>query len=236
MIHGFTAAPKEMRLLGEFLNQRGHTCLGIRLTGHGTNPEAMIRSRYTDWIASVEDGYHLLRGVSQEIFLVGLSMGGALALVASTKFEVNGVAALSTPYGLPQDYPTWFLRGFSKIKKFQPKGKGKPGSGWFDQDAYREQISYSQNPVRSSAELRELLREMREALLGVTVPVLLMHSKDDKYILPENLERIYAGLVNASDKTKLYVAGSGHVVTKDAARQQVFESVFQFIERVGGND
>jgi carboxylesterase len=128
------------------------------------------------------------------------------------------------------------LRAFSTIRKFQPKAKGKPGSGWFDQAAYRDQISYPQNPVRSSAELKELLSQMREALPKVTVPVLLLHSQDDKYILPENLERIHAGLVNAKEKTKLYVAGSGHVVTKDAARQQVFESVVQFIQRVGGND
>lgn len=233
LIHGFTAAPKEMRLLGEFLNQRGYTCLGIRLTGHGTNPEAMIRSRYPDWIASVEDGYHLLRGASRHIILVGLSMGGALSLLMSTRLDVIAVAALSTPYALPVDYPTWFLRAFSVFKKLQPKGRGKPGSGWFDKDAFRDQISYPQNPIRSTAELRELLIEMRSELANVNIPVLLLHSKDDAYIRPENLEQIYARLVNASDKTKLYVAGSGHVVTKDAARQQVFESVFEFIRRIG---
>lgn len=235
LIHGFTASPKEMRLLAEFLNQRGYTCLGIRLTGHGTNPEAMIRSRYIDWIASVEDGYHLLRGVSQNIFLIGLSMGGALALLMSTWLNVVGVAALSTPYALPRDYPIWFIRAFSKIRRFQPKTKDKPGSGWFDKEAYREQISYPQNPVRSTAELKELLIEMQAALSEVKVPVLLLHSKDDKYVLPDNLEHIDAELVNASDKTKRYVSGSGHVVTRDAARQQVFESVFEFIQRVGGH-
>lgn len=234
LIHGFTASPKEMRLLGEFLNRHGYTCLGIRLTGHGLTPEAMIRSRYTDWIASVEDGYNLLRGFSENIFVVGLSTGGALALLISSRLEVKGVAALSTPITLPRDYPAWLLRAFSKIKKFSPKGKGKPGSGWFDQAAYREHISYPKNPVRSTAELKELLSEMTNALPKVKVPVLLMHSKDDKYILPDHLERIYAALVNASDKEKIYVSGSGHVVTRDAARQQVFESVFEFIERVGG--
>jgi len=35
LIHGFTGAPKEMRWMGEYLNERGHTCLGVRLTGHG---------------------------------------------------------------------------------------------------------------------------------------------------------------------------------------------------------
>jgi carboxylesterase len=236
LIHGFTAAPKEMRLLGEYLNQRGYTCLGIRLTGHGTNPDAMIRSRREDWIASVEDGYHLLRGVSKYIIFVGLSMGGALALLMSTRLDVKSVAALSTPYSLPVDYPSWFLRAFSRLRKFQPKGKGKPGSGWFDQNSFHEQVSYPQNPVYSTAELRDLLADMRAALPDIRVPVMLLHSRDDKYILPENMEHIHAALVNASDKTKLYVSGSGHVVTKDAARHQVFEAVYEFIGRIGGMD
>ena len=48
--------------MGEYLNQQGYTCLGVRLAGHATNPEDMIRARWTDWTASVEDGYNLLRG------------------------------------------------------------------------------------------------------------------------------------------------------------------------------
>jgi len=236
LIHGFTGVPKEMRLLGEYLHQQGFTCLGVRLAGHATTPEDMIRSRYTDWMASVEDGYHLLRGVSKDIFLVGLSMGGVLALLMSTRLtqRVKGVVAMSAPYGLPKDYPTWFLRAVSKVMKFNPKGKGKPGSGWFDKAAYQEHVAYPQNPVRSVAELRELILVMRTVLPKVNAPVLLIHSEDDTYILPESMEQIYAGLVNASDKTKLYITGSGHVVPRDAARHQVFESVVEFIQRVGG--
>jgi dipeptidyl aminopeptidase/acylaminoacyl peptidase len=61
---------------------------------------------------------------------------------------------------------------------------------------------------------------------------MLIHSKDDAYVLPENMEKIYAGLVHAPDRTKLYVTGSGHVVTRDAARYQVFKAVGEFIHRV----
>lgn len=234
LIHGFTGAPKEMRLLGEFLNQHGYTCLGIRLAGHATKPEDMIRSRYTDWMASVEDGYHLLRGVSQNIFFVGLSMGGVLSLLMSTRLKVDGVVAMSTPFALPRDYPIWMLKLVSVFKKYNPKGKGIPGSGWFDKDAFREQVSYPQNPIRSTAELKKLILEMRAALPNVNVPVLLMHSKDDAYVLPENMEKIHAALVNAEGRTKLSIGGSGHVVTKDAARHQVFEAALEFIQRVGG--
>ena len=232
LIHGFTGTPKEMRWMGEYLNQQGFTCLGVRLAGHASNPEDMIRSRYADWIASVEDGYHLLRGVADNIFLVGLSMGGVLSLLMSTRLDVSGVIAMSTPLHLPTDYPIWLLQLVSVIMRYRPKTKETPGSGWFDKAAYADHVSYSKNPVRSTAELKKLILKMHAVLPKVHVPVLLMHSKNDTYVLPDNVEDIYRELVNASYKTKLYVAGSGHVLPRDAAREQVFTSAVEFIERI----
>ena len=234
LIHGFTGTPKEMRWMGEFLNGRGYTCLGIRLAGHATHPEDMIRSRWTDWVASVEDGHQLLRGLTDNIFLIGLSMGGILALLTSTRFtpRVKGVVAMSTPSRLPTDYPIWFIKLVSKAIHYRPKFNQPPGTSWFDKKAYKDHVAYPKNPVRSSAELKKLILAMRAALPKVSVPVLLMHSKDERYILPDNVEDIHAGLVNASDKTKLYVTGSGHVLPEDASREQVFQSALEFIQRV----
>ena len=223
--------------MGEYLHQQGFTCLGVRLAGHATHPEDMIRSRYTDWMASVEDGHRLLHGFADNIFLAGLSMGGVLSLLMSTRLvpRVSGVIAMSTPQRLPSDYPIWFLRLMSNVLKYSPKRNGEPGSGWFDKTAYQEQVSYPYNPVRSVAELKELILQMRAAYPKIEVPVLLIHSKDDTYVLPENMEHIYAGLVNTRDKTKLYITGSGHVVTRDAARTQVFQSAVEFIQRIGSS-
>ena len=232
LIHGFTGTPKEMRWMGEYLNQQGFTCLGVRLAGHATIPEDMIASRWTDWTASVEGAYSLLRGVTDNIFLAGLSMGGILALLMSTRLDVKGVVAMSTPYKLPDDPRLRHIEWISKIVAYMPKSEGEPGSGWFDKEAWNEHVSYPMNPVRSIGELNKLLGEMRAALPQVNVPVMLIHSSDDKYVALENMEMIYADLVNASDKKKLYVAGSGHVVTRDAARRQVFEAAVEFIQSV----
>jgi carboxylesterase len=232
LIHGFTGTPKEMRWMGEYLNEQGLTCLGVRLTGHATDPEDMIRSNWTDWTASVEDGYHLLRGVTDDIFLMGLSMGGILSLLMSTRLEVRGVVGMSTPYKLPDDPRLRHIDWIARMIPYMPKSDEEPGASWFDKEAWKGHVSYPQNPVRSIGQLNTLLGEMRAALPKIDVPVLLIHSKDDRYVLPENMELIHADLKKTSDKTKLYVTGSGHVVTRDAARRQVFESVLEFVRRV----
>lgn len=234
LIHGFTGAPKEMRGMGEYLQQRGYTCLGVRLAGHATDPEDMVRARWTDWTASVEDGYSLLRSLTLtgDIFLAGLSMGGVLSLLMSTRLDVRGVVAMSTPARLPDDHPLWFIQLLSLFVKYRPKTDEGPGSGWFDQTAWQDHISYPQNPVRSAVELKKSILAMRAALPKVSVPVLLMHAKDETYVAPADMETIFAELVNTPDKTKLYIEGSGHVLTRDAARQQVFQSAAEFIHRV----
>lgn len=221
--------------MGEYLHEQGFTCLGIRLPGHATNMDDMIASRRTDWTAAVEEGFHELSKSVDRIYIAGLSMGGVLSLLMSTKLDMAGVIAISTPYELPRDphnYPIWFIKAYSWFVKYAPKSGDEPGAGWFDKQAYRDHVSYDRNPVRSVAELKSLLAEMRAALPLVTKPVLLIHSQEDTYVLPQNVEKIYDGLVNARDKTKLYVKESGHVVTKDAARQQVFGLAYDFIRRI----
>jgi carboxylesterase len=190
----------------------------------------MRRARYTDWTASVEDGYHLLRSVTDRVYLAGLSMGGVLSLLMSTRLDVEGVIAMSTPYQLPQDYPLWLLKLYGTFFRYNPKSDKKPGISWFDKAAEAVHISYPQNPIRSAAELKSLLNDMQAALPDVRKPVLLIHSKDDPSVPCDDMEKIYAGLINNQDRTKILITGSGHVITRDAARRQVFESALEFLD------
>ncbi|MDX9992914.1 MAG: alpha/beta fold hydrolase [Anaerolineales bacterium] len=232
LTHGFTGAPKEMRWMGEALNRQGYPCLGLRLAGHATRPADMIRSRHEDWLASLEDGYNLLRGACEKVVLVGLSMGGSLSLISATRLAVVGVVAMATPYGLPEDWRLDYAAWFSKLIPFLAKSKEAPGSSWFDKAAWQDHISYPQNPLRSVGELKKLLALLRASLPAVSAPTLLVYSKDDKY-LPlgslESMEYIYSQIGSAR-KEKLVISGSGHVIPRDAQREKVFEAAGQFIE------
>jgi len=231
VIHGFTGAPKEMRWLGEYLNQQGYTVLGIRLAGHATKPEDMIRSRYTDWLLSVEDGYNLLRTCTDQVFLLGLSMGGILSLVTASRLQVAGIVAMSTPYKLPDDPRLRWIKQISWFFPYMPKVPEDPGSDWFDLEAFAQHVSYPQNPVRSIWELTQLMAEMQASLPKVAAPVLLIHSRDDTYVLKDSMQLIHDHLGSA-DKQMLWVEGGGHVITEEPTRKIVFKAAADFIERV----
>jgi carboxylesterase len=229
--HGFTGTPKEMRGLGESLNCQGYTVCGIRLNGHATRPKDMIRSRWQDWLLSVEDGYDLLQSCTDQVFLLGLSMGGMLSLTAANTLAVRGVVAMSTPYDLVRvSLPIWAIRVLSRIKPYMPKGK-LPGSGWFDQTAFRQHVAYPQNPVRSAVELKYLMGEMHAALPGISVPVLLIYSHNDDYIIRDSMQQIFDHLTTP-DKQMLWVEGGGHVITEEPTRETVFKAAADFVERV----
>ena len=233
--HGFTGAPKEVRWLGEHLNRQGYTVCGIRLTGHATRPEDMVRSRWRDWLLSVEDGYNLLRCCTDQVFLLGLSMGGILSLTAAAQFEVRGVVAMSTPYQLSAPpLPGWAFRFLSFFIPYMPKSK-LPGSGWFDKTAYQQHVAYPKNPVRSGLELRYGIEEMHKALPKINVPVLLIHSRNDGYVFKESMERIYQSLGTA-DKQMLWVEGGGHVITEEPTRETVFKAASDFIQRTSHSE
>jgi carboxylesterase len=230
--HGFTGTPKEMRWLGKYLNRQGYTVCGIRLNGHATQPPDMIRSRYQDWLLSVEDGYDLLHSCTDQIILLGLSMGGLLSLTSAAFLDVKGVVAMSTPYNMPvkSPFPMGMIKVISLVKPYLKKSE-TPDSGWFDKASFAQHVSYPENPLRSGVELSLLIDAMHQALPQVKVPVLLIHSHDDDYVLQGSMQNIYDHL-GTQNKQMMWVEGSGHVITEEPQREKVFKAAGEFIKRV----
>ena len=233
LTHGFTATPQEMRRLGEHLAGQGYTVLGVRLFGHATHLEDMARSHWRDWLASIEDGFHLLTSQCTRVVVAGLSMGGALSLLLATRFPVAGVVALSTLLYLPLDPRLKLLRPIlrplSLVLPYIPKGP----PDWVDPQAAGERVAYTAYPLRAVLQLEGLLSELQNKLPEIHVPVLLMHSKNDHFIPPDHMQAIYEQL-GTTDKAMTWVENSGHIISCDADRQAVFAATSEFIRRVTG--
>ena len=97
LVHGYTGAPGEMRLLGEYLHQQGLTVLGVRLAGHGTTPQDLNETKWQDWYKAVSDGVYRLQAGCDRVSIVGLSMGGLLTIKAAAELPVAKAAILAAP-------------------------------------------------------------------------------------------------------------------------------------------
>ena len=228
LIHGFTGAPDEMRPLGSHLSSaHNHTVLGLRLTGHATRMKDLNRTRWRDWVASVEDGFHLLSGMTDHVYLLGHSMGGVLALYAAAQYQVDGVITTATPYQLQQDWRLNIAEYLSPLIPAIPKGSPE----WEQQHAANQEASYLRYPVRAIAELRDLLAAMRDALPRVTVPVLMMHSKEDRSAPFESMEQISSRL-GSQHKETLTIEKGGHMIVLNEASALVFQAAARFIDQL----
>lgn len=229
LLHGFTGTPKEMRMLADSLGQENYTVLAPRLAGHATHLDDMRRTTYRDWVASVEDGLNLLKGCTDQQVVMGLSMGGILALLAAARYDVSGVVSFSAPCALPADpraaflpYLTWLVPQVSK---------GKPD--WRNLEAMKDHVDYPTYPTRSVLQLKQLIQIMRSELSRVSAPALFVQSHADRGIPAESLDVLSAG-VSSTDKTHLWVENSGHVVIREPEREVIFSAVKKFVKRVAG--
>jgi carboxylesterase len=99
--------------------------------------------------------------------------------------------------------------------------------------AYAEHISYPEEPLRTMAEVRDLLVVMRAGLSKVTASALLIYSRDDPTVTVASghAEIILAALASPQ-KELLWLEGSGHVLTRDAKREEVFRAAAAFVKRI----
>jgi carboxylesterase len=227
LVHGFTGSPQEMRTLGEALAAEGHTVLAVRLPHHATLPGDMARAHWRDWYAAALDGYFVLRGLCQSVFVMGLSMGGAIVLKMSAHYAVAGVVALSTPgllFARKMDWRINFADVIAYVRPYIQKRAAQPT----DPEMHAKRVAYSVYPVRAVPQFRQMLREADAVLPQVKVPVLLAHSRSDRLIPAENMPHIFARLGSA-EKDMLWLERSDHVITEEIEREQVFARVNAFV-------
>jgi carboxylesterase len=229
MLHGFTASPSEMRPLAAALAADNLTLLAPLLPGHGTRPVDLNRIGWQDWHAAALEGYCRLRDQCERVFVTGLSMGGALALLLAAEQPVAGVIALSAPSLPYYQARGWAQRSAGWLGYVMPYLK-KPLSGPPDREHPVPRTAYPVRPVRAVAQFFALVRAAAVTLPQVTAPALLVHSRADTLIPPPSADYIAAHLGSA-DKQLLWLDHSDHVVTEDPARPQVFAAVRAFLGR-----
>ncbi|HWR42509.1 alpha/beta hydrolase [Sporomusa sp.] len=222
LVHGFTGAPSEMRLAGEYLNNLGYTVFAPRLPGHGTTPEEMAKTAWPHWYDSVEDGYHLLAGICTSVAAVGLSMGGLLALKLASEYPLRRLAVISAPIYIANKRLR-LLPLYRLFTNFVPKKRKRL------LDVGEEySISYEVTPLSSLSSLLELVKHVIGVLPSVTVPALIVQSTKEHTVEPESAQYIYDKL-GSTEKQLVWLNKSGHIVTLDIERDYVFQKIGQFL-------
>jgi carboxylesterase len=228
LCHGFTGSPQSLRPWAEYLAGAELSVSLPRLPGHGTTWQEMGRTRWEDWFAEVNRAFEELRTWSDEIFVMGLSMGGCLALRLA---ELHGAAVRGLVLVNPSvtaDTRLFMLAPLLKL--FVPSLKG------IASDIKKEQASelgYDRVPVRAAATLPGLWSVTREHLGDLTQPVLAYRSTTDHVVGPASLNLLRAALPAGQLEVR-ELADSYHVATLDNDAEVIFTGSLEFVRAHSG--
>lgn len=163
LLHGFTGHPSDLEPLKTAFEAHGFTCNMPLLPGHGTKPEDLNSVKTTDWLDCA-------RSYNSDI-IVGLSMGGLLAVLLAAEKPKSKLILLSPAFALQPlgRFGVWAANlGLAHLLPCLPKAAG---SDIAEPIARSHSQAYRQIPLKALLEFDHLRQLALLALPKVTCPI-----------------------------------------------------------------
>ena len=226
LVHGFTGTPQSLRDWGQHLADAGLSVALPRLPGHGTTVAEANLTHWEDWYAEIERHLALLRERCDDVFVMGLSMGGTLSIRLAEEHgdEVAGLVLVNP--SLLTKRPDRFL--LPVLRWVKPTWPGiasdikKPGV---------TELAYDKVPVKAAYQLSRLWVTTRGDLGKVDQPLLVLRSTEDHVVEPDSA-RMLLEKVSSKDVTEVLLDDSYHVATLDNDAPMIFERSLEFVRRL----
>ncbi|GMV08490.1 MAG TPA: alpha/beta hydrolase [Gemmatimonadaceae bacterium] len=230
LLHGFGDTPQTLRRQALALHATGWTVRAPLLPGHGRTLEAFRASDAAAWTGAARAAYESLCRVHEQVAVVGLSMGGAIAVQLSAGQRPPSALVLLAPYLevggrgrlWTSLWPLWSL-----WRAWIPSD---PASSIRDPLARGESLGYGHASPRLLRELRRVVDWARAASGRVRAPTLAVFSQHDYRITPDAALRGFARL-GSREKELRWVQNSGHVITVDLDADEVTRWVVDWLAR-----
>ena len=229
LCHGFTGSPQSLRPWGEFLAAR-HPEYALELPllpGHGRGWRELARTGWEDWYGTLEEAFLALRARTDRVYLMGLSMGGGLALRLAERHPADVAGLVLVNPSVTRNKPTEALlpvvsRVLASIPAIASDIK-KPGVA---------EVGTDRTPLRAAHSLSRFWGVVAADLPLVTAPLLVLHSVEDHVVHPRNAALVL-DRAGSADKKEILLHESYHVATLDHDAPLIFASSAEFVERVG---
>ncbi|HNV46772.1 MAG TPA: alpha/beta fold hydrolase [Spirochaetota bacterium] len=232
LVHGYMAAPEEVRPLADYLRTKGYAVYGVRLRGHGTTPDDLAQRTWVDWYESVNRGYIIMKNTVRRMAIVGFSTGAGLALLhaANKPHTVRCAVSINAPLKLANPASRFaFLFAFLNrlLARFKIPRALLP---FVPNNPENPDINYARNPVAGVDQLEELMGIVNDRLRDITMPVLVVQGSDDPVVKAESGKKIYKKI--KARKKELYVVPANHhgILRGDEA-PELFVRVHRFLRR-----
>lgn len=233
LIHGFLAAPCEVRELADYLGRRGFWVYAPRLRGHGTSPSDLATRTWQDWITSVDEGYAVMSHICRRVVVGGFSLGGGLALDLAARLpEVAGVFAVCPPMKL-QEMSTKFVHALELWNRFMRLAHYDAAKKEFiTVSPEHPRINYDSAPISGVNELEQFMAALDLKLSDIKTPALVVQSRWDPVVNPIGSRNLFEKL-GSNSKDYLVFDLERHGILMGEGSAQVHAALGDFIEKCG---
>jgi carboxylesterase len=112
LLHGYTGTPREFQQISVKIHDLGYSVHAPLYRGHGQPFNTLLKTDIFGWYEDAKQGYERLMLDCDEIYVIGLSMGGAFAVKLAQEYNPKALITLNAPI-LPLDMyheMDWFIK------------------------------------------------------------------------------------------------------------------------------
>ena len=235
LIHGFSASSSEFRFLTDEFKKNNISFYAPTLTGFGLDDYHLLyKIKYSDWLRDVVNAHDLLKGVSDNVIVIGHSMGGLLAFHLSYLRPLKKVI-MTNPYLIVKSehrfskvlllnpFMWGIIRTFNPILSKEKKGLKKES----EISGISKRFAIPIFPLSIVWELWELLEKLD--LKKISIEKLHIYfGKKDSTVLPQNVR----GFLQSNKVLFSFTEyeNSGHNILEDIENKDVIKSILEKIE------
>ncbi len=224
LLHGFTSSLKTVDGMLPTLRRLALPYRMPVLRGHGTRPEALVGVTQRDWYDDASAALDALRAEAASACMVGLSMGGLVALdLGLRRRDAVDSAVLVAPA----------LRFKSRLVMLSPLLQYvvpwySAPSSFADATLAQANENYTRFPTRTFVRLYRYGRALEQTLPRFDRPLLVVQARHDTVVDPRSAQTIH-DRVSSADKRLVWFERSGHEMMQDLEREAVFAEIERFL-------
>ncbi len=241
ILHGFTAKLDSVAALCAPLRELGIPVSMPLLAGHGaSSPEALRGVGWEAWMADADKALQNLLFDAEQVIVIGHSMGALLSLNLAVRYQgkidslilaapaIKLVSVLAP--GRPLHFAAPLLSRFIKSWGLQALSSSSQSSASI--------LHYSWVPTDAIISFFELIKQSWPLLDLVTIPLLILHCRQEKTVLPESATIVYNRVSSEpSVKSIVWLEYSGHQIFCDCEKEKAIQTIIDYVSgRIGRNN
>ena len=238
VLHGFGGAPFDVSFVVQALRDEGLKVRCPCLPGHGLDQEAFARSRFSHWLQAADRHLNEVLAYGPCV-VIGLSMGGSLALNLAQRYNLAGVITIAAPVFLYTLIPwsgasrllplvPWlrFIRPIIPMPLTSASARRIAPHGGYEGFV----------PLHPLHSFINGLRPIKAGLAHITAPICVLHSPQDQTVPVANAWHILCSVSSHVRELELMpiteqVTNRHLLTTHVETRDRVQDTVLRFLHR-----